>query len=810
MKPQSKTPVSFFHVLGVSPPRSKLWFEKTIFFRPGYFLLAAVLLGISMTGEAVTIVVQPRSQALTLGDRAVFSVIAEGSGPLTFQWKKNGADISGATQPDLIIQPVAFSNAASYTVEITDLGGPVLSDAAGLAVNSPTGGSVDFSFDAGSAVNGIVSAVAVQSDGRMLIAGLFTTVNGAVRNRIARLNPDGTTDFTFGHALAGADNTINSVAVQSDGRVLIGGAFTNVNGVARARIARLHRDGSLDAGFLNGLAGVNNTVLSVTVQTNDQPLIGGDFTTVNGTARARIARLNGDGSLDTSFLSGLSGANNTVQSVAVQGDGLVLIGGAFTNINGIGRTRIARLFGDGNLDTNFLSGLAGADNTVFAVAPLTSGQVMVGGQFANFNGTARGRIARLNGNGTLDTNFLSGLAGADNTVRSVAVQTNGQVLIAGIFTNVNGTARTRMARLNNNGTLDIGYQNGLSGADSTVFSVTLQNDGQALISGQFATVNGAARSRMARLNGDGSLDAGFVNGLAGANNSIDTVAVQSDGKVLIGGTFTNISGTGYGRIARLNLDGTLDTNFLSGLAGADATVNSVVVQGDGQILIGGLFNNVNGAARSRIARLNTDGTLDTGFLNGLAGANGAVQTVAWQTNGQVLIGGDFLNVNGTARARIARLNSDGTLDTGFQNGEAGADLTVFSVAVQDDGQVVLGGNFTNVNGTARSRIARLNTDGSLDTGFLNGLAGANNTVLSVAAQHDGKVLIGGAFTNVNGTARGRVARLNTDGSLDDGFLNGLAGANAVVGSAVAQDDGRVLIGERSPTSTEQHADASRD
>ena len=169
-------------------------------------------------------------------------------------------------------------------------------------------------------------------------------------------------------------------------------------------------------------------------------------------------------------------------------------------------------------------------------------------------------------------------------------------------------------------------------------------------------------------------------------------------------------------------------------------------------------------SRKGIARLNSDGGLDTGFNPG-SGANSNVEYLALQSDGKVLIGGAFTNFNRTARIRIARLNGDGSLDAGFDAG-LGANDSVFSVAVQSDGKVLIGGWFTNVNGTTRNFVARLNSDGTLDASFD---PGANNTVYSVAVQSDGKILIGGDFSMVKGTSRNRITRLNSDGSLDGGF-----------------------------------------
>jgi uncharacterized delta-60 repeat protein len=549
----------------------------------------------------------------------------------------------------------------------------------------------------------------------------------------------------------GANAGVRAVAVQSDGKIVIGGAFTTVDGTTRNRIARLNADGTLDTDFNPSTSTVN----AVAIQSDGKIVIGGTFTSVNGTTRNRIARLNADGTLDTDFNPG-TGANNTVWTVAVQPDGKIVIGGAFTTVDGTTRNRIARLNADGTLDTSFGNGLAGASSTVRAVAVQSDGKVVIGGDFTSVNGITINRVARLNADGSLDATFDPG-TGASSTVNVLAVQSDGKVVIGGFFTTVNGTARNQIARLNADGTLDTSFGNGLAGAGDTVQAVAVQSDGKIVIGGGFTTVNGVSRERIARLNADGTLDTSFGNGLAGAGSGVEAVAVQSDGKIVIGGWFTTVNGVSRNRIARLNADGTLDTSFGDGLAGANNTVYAVAIQSDGKIVIGGNFTSVNGTTINRVARLNADGTLDTGFNPG-TGANFPVWTVAIQSDGKIVIGGNFTSVNGTTINRVARLNADGTLDTDFDPG-TGANNTVNAVAIQSDGKVVIGGDFTSVNGITINRVARLNADGSLDTGFNPG-DGASSTVRAVAVQSDGKIVIGGAFTSVDGTTRNRIARLS--------------------------------------------------
>jgi uncharacterized delta-60 repeat protein len=434
---------------------------------------------------------------------------------------------------------------------------------------------------------------------------------------------------------------VNAVAVQADHKILIGGAFSTVDGVALNYIARLDDSGALDTGFDPG-TGTDDTVWAVVVQADGKGLIGGEFTTVDGTGRNRIARLNRDGTLDIGLDPG-TGASNQVQAVVHQPDGKVIIGGYFTAVDGTGRNRIARLNANGSLDASFDPG-TGADSTVRAVAFQPDGKVIIGGSFATVNSVGRNRIARLSDTGTVDTSFNPG-TGANDIVYAIAVQTNNKVLIAGTFTSINSVSRSRIARLSTTGAVDTSFDPG-TGPNSYVYAMALQLDGKVLIVGNFTTVNSVTRNRIARLTDSGTLDTSFNPGV-GPNLLVRAVAVQPDNKVIIAGSFTTVNGVSRNRIARLNDDGTLDTSFDPG-TGASSWVDAVAVQSDGKILIGGAFTSVSGVACNRIARLNADGSVDTTFVTS-AGADDTVYDIAIQPDGKVLIGGDF-------NKRIARMN----------------------------------------------------------------------------------------------------------------------------------------------------------
>lgn len=424
---------------------------------------------------------------------------ATGEGTLTYQWFKVETLLPGETDTTLTIPNAQFDDAGLYSVAVTDDNGTTVSEAVGLAVNELQPGDLDLSFNVGSSINGRINSIAVQPDGKVLIGGEFTQVSGVTRNRIARMNSDGSLDTTFLNGSAGANNHVVSVAVDSNEKILIGGWFTAVNGVTRNFIARLNSDGSLDTGFQNGLTGANSNVLAIAVQSEGKVLIGGDFLFVNGVARNRIARLHSDGSVDTSFLNALTGVKGTVETVAVQNDGKVLIGGQFGEVNGVTRNRIARLNSDGSLDTGFQNGMTGANNTIRGITVQLDGKILTGGYFTAVNGVTRNRIARLNSDGSLDATFLDSLAGANGLVDSLVVALDEKIFIGGSFTEVNGMTRNRIARLNSDGSLDATFLDGLAGANSRVWSVALGADKKILIGGDFTIVNGLPADKLAAL-----------------------------------------------------------------------------------------------------------------------------------------------------------------------------------------------------------------------------------------------------------------------------------------------------------------------
>lgn len=653
-------------------------------------------------------------------------------------------------------------------------------------------GSGDSTFNPGP--HDVVASLALQPDGKVLVGSQLIEIvcdefdcSTHYHSIVTRLDPTGSLDAGFSRATVKVSNPsgVNSLVVQPDGKVLVGGSFSMVNGTNHSGITRLNANGDLDTSFNpgTGIGGWPFSIFSVAVQVDGKILIGGGFTTCNETNRNGLARLHADGSLDASFDPGaeLGGNNPSVRSIVVQSDGKALIGGSFTNSQG---SSLVRCNADGSLDTHFQSG-TGAYN-VSSLGLQTDGRVLIGADFTTTNGPSYQGIRRANSNGSLDDSFESGFGINPARVIAVIPQSDGKLLVAGSFRTVN------VARLNADGGLDGSFNPGTR-AYSSVPSLVVQPDGKVVIGGLFTFNHGTNRYGSARLNADGSADSTFVpdafnpdlaaifpascppGNICEDSYQVTAAAAQGDGRVLVSGSYFHLeydAAEGFinarydlHRLARFHANGSVDGSFTP--LWNNGNVLPLAIQPDGAVLIGGA-SFANGTNLNSISRLNSVGGVDTSFNARTAVYD--VQTASFtavpvfsaavQPDGKVLIGGAFTTVNGTNRNRIARLNADGSLDGSFSSG-TGANGDVSTIVVQSDGKLLIGGNFTTVNGTNRNRIARLHPNGSLDSSFNPG-TGADGWVRSIALQSDGNVLIGGDFLTINGMVRQRVARLYGD------------------------------------------------
>ena len=549
--------------------------------------------------------------------------------------------------------------------------------------------------------------------------------------------------------------------------------------------SQINVDNTFNAGVTEGKVEARVSA----VQPDGKILVGGGFSLVNGVEKNTLARLNPDGSLDTTFNPGGAGPNSTVFEIKILPDGKILVGGFFSTYNGVAKAGIVRLNVDGTLDTTFNPGGTGLTGTAQTIAVQTDGKILITGSgISAYNGVQRFSIVRLNADGTLDTSFTSPFT-STQFIEEVDVQTDGKLMIGGGI-GIGSPLRSGVARLNSDGSLDSSFNPAGGGTDEGVAAMAIQPDGKILIGGAFSNYNGTPRSKVARINPDGSLDSSFVPP-ALSGTATEYFAVQNDGKILIAG---NYGGNPLITVLlRLNSDGSADSTFQA--AQADSLGYHVGLQADGKILLSGFFNVVNGQPRNCIARLNTDGTLDTSFNPSLIGF-GYAAAIVLQTDGKLIAAGNFNKANGAARNNVARFNADGTLDTSFAVGSGTfPDLNIFSnivnaAAIQPDGKILIGGLFGGYNGTTRRAVFRLNPDGSLDTTFnapqLNDYIVAQ--VNDILVMPDGKILIGGSFL---GTTNRNSFLLNPDGSTDTSFPSPV---NGTIQKILRQPDGKILLG----------------
>jgi uncharacterized delta-60 repeat protein len=363
--------------------------------------------------------------------------------------------------------------------------------------------------------------------------------------------------------------------------------------------------------------------------------------------------------------------------------------------------------------------------------------------------------------GLLDTSFNS--AGANAFVRSIATQSDGKILVGGDFTTFNGSAANKLVRLNTDGTLDTAFTSNLAlGSVNTIYSVNVQSDGKILIGGN------TQAGGIIRINSNGTLDTSFVaNTGTNTDNTVYDVAIQSDGKILAVGEFTTFDEVTTRRIVRLNSNGTVDTAFRANNSGAFGVIQKVAIQPNGQIIVGGNFTNFNGVNTNRIARVNSDGTVDTVFRTNIGtGPNQAVQSIGIKSDGKILLGGSFSSFNSVSRSGLAVLEPTGVLDTTsnfVSNIGSGPNSTISSILFQTDQKIILGGAFSSFGGVVANYVIRLNSDGTKDTAFIANLGtSANSFVFHVASQPDNKLLVGGNFTSFNSQSYGRIARIGGD------------------------------------------------
>ena len=379
--------------------------------------------------------------------------------------------------------------------------------------------------------------------------------------------------------------------------------------------------------------------------------------------------------------------------------------------------------------------------------------MIVGGYFTTLHGNTRNCLVRFNNNGTENTAFYTALTstgdgtGFNGAVRECRVQ--GSVYVGGDFTALNGNTRNRIAKVSTAGTEDTAFYTALTstgdgtGFNGAVYVITRQADGKVVVAGDFTALNGLTRNRIVRLTSTGLEDTAFYTALTSTGDGtgpdgyfpvIRGIALQTDQKLVIAGEITTMNGFTRHHVIRLNTDGTEDTAFNTAMGtGFGSSTTIATIQTDQKILVGGYFTTFNGNTRRFVIRLNTDGTEDTAFYTALIstgtfyGLNGIVNDIQVQTDGSILVGGSFQQLNGlTNRAQLVRLTSTGLEDTAFNvaltsgnpYNSTGLEAAsqVIKIMIQSDAKINIVGSMSSLNGNTRRQWIRLTSAGAEDTG----------------------------------------------------------------------------------------------
>lgn len=644
-------------------------------------------------------------------------------------------------------------------------------------------GSTDTGFNTGAVFSGVVYTIALQTDGKILLGGTFTDFNGSGYNYIIRLNSDGSVDSSF-NVGSGFNNLVRVIKVLSDGKILVLGSFSAYNSSAAKKLVRLNPDGSIDNTLAMGTGFTSAELRALAIQPDGKMIIGGYITGFNGSNPYHILRLNYDGSKDTSFTTGV-GFDNYVYTISLQANGQIIVGGSFTTFNGGGYFKSCiRLNSNGTRDTTFPAS-SGFNGNVYASAVLADGKIILGGHFSTYRGNLDDKIIRLNVDGTKDTSFLTG-TGMNADVNCLLIQPDNKVLVGGEFNFYNGTPGSCLIRLNSDGIKDTAFDAGsFRNRGQLAFGLTKQADGKIIAVGDFTNSFGNALKGIVRFNTDGTTDTSFNTG-SGANYDVQCAAVQSDGKIVVGGKFTSFNGILKNYILRLNSDGSIDNSFNIIGSGFDSSIYSLAVQSDGKIVVGGLFKTFNGLNEKLITRLNTDGSKDSTFLQTGTGFDttflAGIRSLTLQPDGKILASGIFNNYNGVSKSGIVRFNTDGTLDSSFNYPtQSGPDL--WSSLVLPNGKILIGGQIN---------VQLLNQDGSVDTSFNQGV-GFDGNILAFAMQPNGKIVMAGSISSFEGLTVNGIIRFNADMSVDTSFNSG-TGFDTTVYALLASDDNKIIAG----------------
>jgi hypothetical protein len=695
-------------------------------------------------------------------------------------------------------------------------------------------------------VNGEVRALAIDGQGRVYVGGFFTQAGNVSASNIARYNPATNSWSVLGtDTQNGVSGFVYALAIDGQGRVYVGGSFTQAGSVSANHVAHFDPTtnswGVLGTDTQNGVSSTDFLafVYALAIDGQGRVYVGGSFTQAGSVSANHVARYNPATNswsvLGTDTQNGVSGIGiggfePSVNALAVDGQGRVYVGGSFTEAGGVGANHVARYNPATNswsaLGTDAQNGVSGGSDfslftlSVAALAIDGQGGVYVGGFFSQAGSVSANSVARYdiatNSWSALGTGTQNGVSGDfPPAVAAFAIDGQGRVYVGGNFTQAGSVSVSDVARYNPTANswsaLGAGAQNGVNGE---IRAFAIDGQGRIYVGGSFTQAGNVSANYVARFdpatNSWSALGTGAQNGVSGNRTVIVTaLAIDGQGRVYVGGFFSQAGGVSANHVARYNpatnswsVLGTDAQNGVSGNFFFPSFVADLAVDGQGRVYVGGFFSQAGSVSANSVARYdpatNSWSALGTGPQNGV---DGFVNALAIDGQGRVYVGGLFVEAGGVSANHVARYNpatnSWSVLGTDAQNGVSGGFFpSVVALAVDGQGGVYVGGSFTEAGDVSANYVARYNPAtnswSALGTGAQNGV---NDGVNALTIDGQGRVYVGGFFTQAGGVSVNRVVRFNPAtnswNTLGTGAQNGV---NNFVSAIAVDGQGRIYLG----------------
>jgi uncharacterized delta-60 repeat protein len=722
-------------------------------------------------------------------------------------------------------------------------------------------GEYDPSFTGTGAREMSLAAIAVQPEGHILCGG--SSPSSPTVPCLVRLNEDGTLDATYTSNLPSFENStgvgpmVTALLLQADGSIVVGGRFNRVGGRDIRGLVRLKPDGGVDETWFIG-SGFDGVIQQLALQGDGRLLASGSFNTVHGVARPSIVRLDSNGALDPTFTVDI----RDVSALLLQGDGHILAGGGFYGVNGQIRPGLVRLQGNSEGAAGIVSFVAapadvpeaskvqlqvrrtaGKRGRIVVPYAVSGGTATAGRdiapsvgvvEFADGDNLPKTITLQMPGDGqaegdkTLELSLGTPIGGAvlgepctvgwtiqdidcaiefaiaDYRVRESEPWVKLKAVRRG---NLRGQAavgyvtRAGSARPDLNYFFQAGVLRFSDGQSETELAVQLKQDNWGGLDSEFWVdlmtpsrgcqigTNGNARILIADDRRPGTVRVFFSTNLPpwaitprfDQNLFAEVNDLALDGNRRVLALFRGIrypmgsQQAGPSSVARFTLEGEFDYSFSPGGGPGDSTlpdddVTALACRPDWSVLVG---------TPTRLVRVMPNGQAEAGAFGGVAGC---VQALSVFPDGSFLVAGALRLDQPDTWCHLVRRKADGTPDTSFHPVIAGVDnnptnALIRAVAIDEQGRILVGGAFSSLQGETRWGLARLTPGGEIDRGFDVRILGptpgggyGRGTVQRILVQPDGAILIAGRINRVNDSVRPYLARLLPDGSVDDSFV----------------------------------------